>query len=91
MPSETVRWRQILMSYPCPDCDAAPGQPCITTGGRQAIDYVHAARSRDAMRCPKCGQRLTAEAEAGDLCDKCQLMRGLEVERYRPRPPRKGA
>lgn len=82
MTSRKAPWRLVLLSYPCPDCGAGPGDPCVTAGGNPAHDYVHAARTRDASRCPRCGVRLPAEAEAGDLCDHCALVQALEVERY---------
>jgi hypothetical protein len=82
MTTGKAAWRLVLLSYPCPDCGAAPGEPCTTRTGRAAQDYVHAARTRDAGRCPRCGVRLPADAEPGDLCDHCALVQSLELERY---------
>lgn len=78
--SSKAAWRLIRMSYPCPVCGAGPGDPCMTTAGNVYTE-CHAERSRQATRCAKCRAILSAEAEPGDLCDRCALVRSLEVER----------
>jgi hypothetical protein len=71
-------WHVVFLSYPCPSCGAKPGEECITTGGRWA--FPHADRTRQANRCPSCGAVVGAE-NPGALCDRCALVRALEVER----------
>ena len=73
-------WRALLRSYPCPTCGAGPGDPCLTSGGREA-DVEHVARQRISGRCPKCGATVDADLAPGTLCPRCQLVRDLEVER----------
>ena len=73
-------WRLVFLSYPCPTCGAAPGELCLTVGGREYAE-CHAERTRHAQRCPKCGAHLSAEADPGALCDRCALVRALEIER----------
>lgn len=73
-------WRLVFLSYPCPSCGAPPGRLCITTGGHEYAE-CHAARTRDAGRCPRCGTVVSAELDPGSLCDKCALVRSLEIER----------
>jgi len=58
--SRKATWRLVFLSYPCPACGAAPGQVCITTGGRPYAE-CHADRTRHADRCPKCGTVVSAE------------------------------
>jgi len=37
-------WRAVAMEYPCEQCGAGPGEPCLTMSGK--IKYeVHAWRS----------------------------------------------
>jgi predicted RNA-binding Zn-ribbon protein involved in translation (DUF1610 family) len=81
--SNKGRWRLVLLSYPCPDCGAGPGELCTTRSGRPAHDYVHAARVQDAPRCGRCGTHLPADTEPGDLCDYCAMVQALQVERFR--------
>lgn len=71
-------WHVIFLSYPCPMCGAHPGEECVTSGGNWA--FPHADRTRLANRCPRCGVVVSAE-EPGQLCDRCALVRALEVER----------
>jgi hypothetical protein len=78
-------WRDLLESYPCPVCDAGPGDPCRTATGNVS-QLPHADRTRGAQRCRGCSVKLHAEADPLDYCDHCQLLRDLTVERYRPRP-----
>jgi len=83
------QWRVVIESYPCPRCGAGPGKACRTAKG--ATTYIpHAARERVIDRCPLCGARIPAGALPGDLCERCALVRSLEVERathYRRREP----
>lgn len=72
-------WRLIFLTYPCPTCGAAPGEDCITSNGNIYKD-VHAARTRDGNRCPRCGTKIAWDM-AGQLCGRCHLLRDLEVER----------
>jgi ribosomal protein S27AE len=78
--SRKATWRLVFLSYPCPACGAAPGHVCMTTGGRP-YGECHAARTRHAGRCPKCGSVVSAELDPGSLCDRCALVRSLEIER----------
>lgn len=80
MTREKAPWQLVFMSYPCPTCGAGPGERCTTTGG-QAAGTPHADRTRHAQRCPKCGVIVSAELDPGRLCDRCALVRSLEVER----------
>jgi hypothetical protein len=75
-----TNWRQVYLTYPCPTCGVKKGYPCLTTGGRRRYE-CHAARAENADRCPECATRLPADAEPGDLCERCRLVRALEVER----------
>lgn len=70
-------WHLAFLAYPCPTCKAEPGEDCITTGGRWA--FPHSARTRQANRCPRCGE--VVAGDPGALCDRCALVRSLEVER----------
>lgn len=40
-------WREVVTSYPCPICDAGPGEPCQTWTGHPKFE-PHADRSRIA-------------------------------------------
>jgi ribosomal protein S27AE len=78
----------VFLSYPCPECGAAPGEDCTTVSGRRA-GLPHAERTRHADRCPRCGVIVGAE-EPGQLCERCALVRSLEIERathWRRRDP----
>lgn len=47
MSREPAHWRIVANAYPCDECDAAPGEACITRGGN--ISHTpHAPRSRAA-------------------------------------------
>ena len=82
-------WALVAETYPCPTCDAVPGERCITSSGKMKVDY-HAARTRWTMRCPGCGIRLAADAEPGDYCDLCTVYRQARAERYaHPDPGRR--
>lgn len=85
MSSEKARWKTILLSYPCPTCGAEPGRPCRTSHGHVYYD-VHVDRARQANRCPECGDRMPADAEAMDRCAYCETVNSIIRERYwRPR------
>jgi hypothetical protein len=73
-------WRIVMESFPCKECNAAPGEPCYTKSGNQKTE-CHAVRWADAERCHKCGERLPADYDPGELCDRCKLIRRLEIER----------
>lgn len=75
-------WRQILLSYPCTSCGAPPGHPCLTRSGNTYAAF-HVARGRAGTRCVKCGTRLPADKEHGNLCEYCAHIRALDMERYR--------
>jgi hypothetical protein len=80
MPSEKAQWKKVRLSYPCVVCNASPGEPCYTSTGNPKSE-VHAERGRDVDRCPKCGTRLPADYDPGELCDRCKQVRALEIER----------
>jgi hypothetical protein len=73
-------WRVLFQTYPCPTCGADVGEECTTRGGNPAW-VAHAARARHGARCPVCATLLPAEADPASLCDRCALVRSLEVER----------
>lgn len=75
-----AQWRLVFLSYPCPTCNAAPGEVCITTGGYPYAE-CHVERTRHAARCAHCGTHISAESDPGALCDRCALVRALEIER----------
>lgn len=81
-------WRDIVDSYPCPTCDAAPGEDCHTTSGAAKYE-PHAPRSRLAStnawrfaderesRCIRCGADVPANHEQpldveGPTCNDCR-------------------
>lgn len=72
-------WRVVLTSYPCPTCDAEPGEDCRTNAGKRAA-IPHADRGRTGERCSKCGTP-TPGGDPMQLCPRCELIRALEVER----------
>lgn len=74
-------WRLVFLTYPCPTCGAAPGEKCVTSGGKPAREYTHAARGQQGTRCHNCRALLGYDAEPGDLCGRCSLVRSLEIER----------
>jgi len=76
---EKAAWRAVFESYPCPTCGVPKGASCRTTSGRVA-DIPHAERTRLANRCPRCGVIVSGD-DPGALCDRCALVRSLEVER----------
>jgi hypothetical protein len=78
-------WRDIIYSYPCITCGAKPGASCRTRAGNIA-DVPHAKRAEVAARCPVCNLKLPEGAEPGDLCDKHELIRSLELERTHTHP-----
>lgn len=75
-----IDWKRIQQSFPCKECDAAPGEPCVTKNGNRKTE-CHAIRWDDADRCRKCGDRLPADFDPGELCDRCKQVRRLEIER----------
>jgi len=70
----------VFMSYPCPTCGVGPGVRCVTVSGAES-NTPHVDRTRHATRCPKCGAIVSAELDPGKLCDRCALVRSLELER----------
>ena len=80
MAQRKAAWRLVFQSYRCPTCGAAPGEVCVTTGGRPYPE-CHAERTRNADRCPSCGTITGADTEPGALCPRCALVRSLEIER----------
>lgn len=74
-----MNWRTVIESFPCPKCNAKAGEPCRTQKG--AKTSPHAMRGTGADRCPKCNERLPSDAEPWELCDRCRLIRHLEIER----------
>lgn len=73
-------WRAVYLTYPCPSCGADPGADCTTSSGKRA-DVVHAGRTQHSARCPRCSDVLAADDEPGALCQRCRLLRSLEIER----------
>lgn len=73
-------WHLILRSYPCESCGAGPGQQCVTESGRPTME--HAARQHLVGRCPRCATWMDADHAIGTLCDRCKLLRSLEIERH---------
>lgn len=78
MTRERGWWLAVIESYPCPTCGAEPDRPCTTLAGKTTTP--HADRGRNADRCKVCGQRIHAEID-GDLCDRHERVRQLELER----------
>lgn len=68
------------LEYPCPTCDAEPGEPCITTGGRPAT-RPHIGRRAMGRWCLICEEPLPEDEQGSHLCARCRLVRALEVER----------
>jgi hypothetical protein len=80
-PTHDPWWLTSILSYPCPRCDAKPGQRCRTKGGG-LTGTPHAARGQERRRCRHCQVVLPADQDMGDeLCARCALVRALEVER----------
>lgn len=76
-----MSWRHVVEKYPCGKCGAAIGERCRTINGN-GLSVPHADRwNQDSQRCPKCGDRVSDGAEIGALCDRCRLIRRLEIER----------
>lgn len=44
-PVKPIKWRTVVMSYPCPVCTAGPGECCNTDRGNVKYE-PHASRSR---------------------------------------------
>jgi len=80
MTNQRATWRVVFESYPCPTCGVPAGASCRTTGGRVS-NIPHAERTRLADRCPRCGVIVSRDYNPGALCDRCALVRSLEVER----------
>ena len=59
-----ITWRMVVTSYPCTECNAAPGRACLTISGVPKPE-PHAARSRAAR------DRGWAFADAPARCVKC--------------------
>lgn len=75
-----MNWRDVIHSYPCDVCGARAGEACRSRSGNRKRE-PHASRGRAADRCPRCGDRLSNQAEPGDICERCRLIRHLEIER----------
>jgi hypothetical protein len=73
-------WLAAVMSYPCPTCEAEPNHPCITRNGTTASP-PHIARGHQRPRCVVCQVLLPQGDMEGMLCDRCALVRSLELER----------
>lgn len=89
MTRKRAPWRLVYLSYPCPVCEAGPGEDCYTQTGK-ITRQVHADRARMGDRCPRCATLLDADHEPDQLCPRCELIRSLEVERsthYKRRDP----
>ena len=80
MTNEKAPWRVVFESYPCPACGVPAGTSCRTRTGHVA-DIPHADRTRLADRCPVCGVIVARDNDPAGLCDRCALVRALEVER----------
>lgn len=54
--TQPIRWRQIVQEYPCPVCEAGPGETCLTCNGNPKHE-PHADRARlaskDGWRLPE--------------------------------------
>ena len=72
-------WRAAYLAYGCSTCNALPGEPCVTRAGKPTGFHVN--RMRLGERCPVCGVMVGIVDEPGTLCDRCALVRALEVER----------
>lgn len=81
MPTMPDHWKTRYESYPCPRCDAQPGEPCRTRRGHIA-DLPHAARTRQGARCVRCGAVLDHDDDSA-LCGYCSLRRQLAAEQAR--------
>lgn len=69
------------MSYPCPSCQAAAGDPCRSASGTVAFP-PHVARGKDRRRCKVCQVILPDDQDVADvLCTRCTTVRRLELER----------
>ena len=79
MTNERTAWRRSIESWPCQTCGASPGESCVTGSGRPT-NLPHAARLRSTNRCQMCLALLPNEWE-DTICERCQLVRALEVER----------
>lgn len=77
MTYEKSEWRETVEGEPCPTCDAPSGSPCLTRNGH-LTSQPHAGRYYRVNRCPHCGVMVPM---AGELCDRCALIRSLETER----------
>lgn len=73
-------WRVLIETYPCPSCYAEPREACTTYAGGNTTT-PHIARIRQIDRCPTCLARMPAGTEPGDVCERCLVVRALEVER----------
>lgn len=77
-----LRWQLVVNSYPCPICDAGPGQGCRTPN--RPKPEPHAERSREAhargwaaadepARCVRCNGPLTGRWPQPGRCERCRL------------------
>lgn len=80
MSKQRAAWRQVFLGYPCPRCGAGKGEDCRSDSGKRQ-QMVHASRTHTADRCPRCGQHVGIDGEPGTYCQRCALLRQLEIER----------
>jgi DNA-directed RNA polymerase subunit RPC12/RpoP len=80
MGKQRAAWRAVFLGYECPRCGAKPNEDCRSEGGKRQT-MVHAARTRTADRCPRCGVHVGIDGEPGTYCQRCALLRALEIER----------
>ncbi len=57
----------MTIDYPCPICDAAPGEVCIDMNTRRELDTPHASRPETCAEC----ERLQ-ELPPGERLEKCE-------------------
>lgn len=73
-------WRIAMESLPCSYCGALPEESCRAPSGKSVPP--HAARFYATPRCPVCHE-MVPDGHPGALCERCALVRALELERMR--------